>query len=302
MRSLPALLALTLTACATTSSITPDATPSAPAAPAAASPKAAGDLDARARALHASSIVIDTHDDVTSPILDEGFDLAHPNGKTATDLPRMRAGGITAEFFAIFVDRQFADAPNPRKGGGSARRALDMIDVVYQQIERHPQDLVLATKAERHPSREGRREDRDPHGHRRGPRDRGLARRAPRFPSARRPLHDAHAHEHERLGRLVAASRCPSPRRTTGSRRSARRSCARCSASACSSTSSHVSDGTFWSVMKVAKAPVIASHSSSRALADHRAQHDRRHASRAREERRRRDGELLAGVHRIGNA
>jgi membrane dipeptidase len=33
---------------------------------------------------------------------------------------------------------------------------------------------------------------------------------------------------------------------------------------------SHVADETFWSVMKVAKAPVIASHSSSRAVADHR--------------------------------
>src|ERR1039458_2193540 len=57
-------------------------------------------LEERAARLHSGAIVVDTHDDITSPILEDGFDLGHPNGKTATDLPRMRAGGVTAEFFS----------------------------------------------------------------------------------------------------------------------------------------------------------------------------------------------------------
>ena len=125
---------------------------SAPAAamPTLATPPAVAPpltLEERAAKLHREAIVVDTHDDITSAILEDGFDLGHPTGQTATDLPRMRAGGVTAEFFSIFVDSRFYEHPSARDGGG-ARRALDMIDVTYQQIERHPQDLVLATSAE----------------------------------------------------------------------------------------------------------------------------------------------------------
>jgi len=114
-------------------------------------------LEERATRLHRAAIVVDTHDDITSAILEDGFDLGHPSGKTATDLPRMRAGGVTAEFFSIYVDARFYERPSSREGGG-ARRALDMIDITYQQIERHPQDLVLATSADdiRHAKQDGK--------------------------------------------------------------------------------------------------------------------------------------------------
>jgi membrane dipeptidase len=121
-----------------------------PAAPSVATASVAIEalptLEERAAKLHREAIVIDTHDDITSAILEDGFDLGHPTGQTATDLPKMRAGGVTGEFFSIFVDSRFYEHPSAKDGGG-ARRALDMIDVTYQQIERHPQDLVLATSA-----------------------------------------------------------------------------------------------------------------------------------------------------------
>jgi hypothetical protein len=63
-------------------------------------------LEERAARLHREAIVVDTHNDITSAMLEDGFDLGAPNGKTATDLPRMRAGGITAEFFSIYVDKR----------------------------------------------------------------------------------------------------------------------------------------------------------------------------------------------------
>src|SRR5215475_3959286 len=52
-------------------------------------------LRARAEKLHRDSIVVDTHNDITSPMLDLGFDIGtngdDPNGKvkTHTDLRRM---------------------------------------------------------------------------------------------------------------------------------------------------------------------------------------------------------------------
>ncbi|MFY9227200.1 MAG: dipeptidase [Blastocatellia bacterium] len=96
----------------------------------------------KALQIHRSAIVIDTHNDITSPMVDEDYDLATPSaGKFHTDLERMQKGGMTGEFFSIYVSRSYA------KEGGAARRALDMIDSVYRQAERHPQKLTMAYSA-----------------------------------------------------------------------------------------------------------------------------------------------------------
>jgi membrane dipeptidase len=91
-------------------------------------------LRERAMKLHREAIVVDTHNDITSPMTDEGFDLGalDKSGKTQTDIPRMKEGGLDAEFFAIYVAAKYA------KEGGSARRAMDMINDVYEQTRRHP--------------------------------------------------------------------------------------------------------------------------------------------------------------------
>jgi membrane dipeptidase len=249
---------------ATSSTVAPPATPATPVAAANAPPLS---LEERAAKLHHDAIVIDTHDDITTSILEEGFDLAKPDGFAATDLAKMRAGGITGEFFSIFVDERFYEHPSSH-AGGSARRALDMIDVTYQQIERHGDALVLATTAEdiRRAKRDGKiailmgiegghaienslfalREF-----HRLGVRYMTLthsknndwADSAGLGGAPPKPEHhgltsfgEGVVREMQRIGMLVDVS--------------------------------HVSDETFDDVMRVAKAPVIASHSSARALCD----------------------------------
>ncbi|HEX8186589.1 MAG TPA: dipeptidase [Blastocatellia bacterium] len=110
-------------------------------------------LRARAEKLHREAIVIDTHNDITSPLADEGFDLAmsgiEPDGKmkTHTDIRRMKSGGLDAEFFAVYVSREFIDK-KPSEGGGAARRALDIIDVVNEQVRRHPETFEMASTAD----------------------------------------------------------------------------------------------------------------------------------------------------------
>src|SRR5262249_53414174 len=101
-------------------------------------------LRERAMKLHREAIVIDTHNDITSPITDEGFDLGarDTSRKTQTDIPRMKEGGLDAEFFAIYVAARYA------RNGGAARRALDMIDGVYEQARRHPESLEMAFTAD----------------------------------------------------------------------------------------------------------------------------------------------------------
>lgn len=94
----------------------------------------------RAMAIHGSAIVVDTHNDILSMMTDDNYDLSVSSvGKYHTDLARMKQGGLTAEFFSVYVAARYATQ------GGSARRALDMIDYVYRAVERHPKDLMFAT-------------------------------------------------------------------------------------------------------------------------------------------------------------
>jgi membrane dipeptidase len=86
------------------------------------------------------AILIDTHDDVPSRTVD-GYDIATPNTRGQTDLPRMK-GFLGAEFFAVFVDASYD------KDHHSANRALAMIDTVRTDvIAKHPGDFVFATTA-----------------------------------------------------------------------------------------------------------------------------------------------------------
>jgi membrane dipeptidase len=108
------------------------------------SPKQAAEdakLRERAMKLQRASFVVDTHNDITSPITDEGFDMGarDTSGKIQTDIPRMKEGGLNVEFFSIYVAAKYA------KEGGSARRAMEMIDGVYEQVRRHPESLEMAS-------------------------------------------------------------------------------------------------------------------------------------------------------------
>jgi membrane dipeptidase len=95
-----------------------------------------------ARAIHDSSIVIDTHADTPGRFVDENFDLATDTPVSAghMDFGKIRAGNLGAEFFSIWV--------NPEIKTGYAKRALDMIDSVYQQAEKHPDQMVMAFSAD----------------------------------------------------------------------------------------------------------------------------------------------------------
>lgn len=135
---------------ATTASAATAATPELPPTPAPTPALTGADAElwAKAMKIHQSAIVIDTHNDVTSAILDEGFDLAQSgivNGriKTHTDIARLKAGGMGAQFFAVYVGKEFVNK-KPEEGGGAARRALDMIGVVYDQVAKHPDTFEMA--------------------------------------------------------------------------------------------------------------------------------------------------------------
>ena len=102
----------------------------------------AGDsISEKARKLHFSSIVVDTHDDTTQLMLDPKFDLGARQPKGSIDIPRMREGGLGAIFFSIWI-------PSKVTGPTAVQKALQQIDAVRELVRKHPKDLALATTAE----------------------------------------------------------------------------------------------------------------------------------------------------------
>ncbi len=228
----------------------------------------ADEISVRARKLHFSSLVIDTHDDTTQRFLggdfagdgsfhpDLKFDFAARDTRGSVDIPRMREGGLGAIFFSIWI-------PSKIKGPIAVKRALEQIAAVHDQVRRHPDDLAFAATAV---------EIRAVHqqgkiaaligiegGHMINS-DlavlREFAEQGARYmtlthsgnvewadSSGATPVHNGLTpfgreviHEMNRLGMMVDIS--------------------------------HVSDKTFYDVLAISKAPLIASHSSCRAICD----------------------------------
>jgi membrane dipeptidase len=212
----------------------------------------------RALAIHRRAIVIDTHNDVTTPMTNDDYDLSGtPPAPYRTNIARMKQGGLTAEFFSLYVRPWYVE------NGGSTRRTLDMIDSVYRAVERNPRDLMIATSTAdiRRAKRlnkvaclmgiEGGHaiEDSLPtlrEFYRLGVRYMTLtwnntnnwadANRPPKKHGGLNDFGREVVREMNRLGMLVDIS--------------------------------HVSDETMSDVLDVSKAPIIASHSSARALSD----------------------------------
>jgi membrane dipeptidase len=101
----------------------------------------ADDLAERARKLHFSSIVLDTHADTPQRMLTGKFDLGKRDTDGHVDIPRMREGGLNAQFFSIFISGKIL-------GPAAIQQALDQIDIVRQNVRQHSKDLTLATTAE----------------------------------------------------------------------------------------------------------------------------------------------------------
>ena len=91
--------------------------------------------------LQKSAIVIDTHADTPQRFVDEQFDLADPLNGGNLNLESVHAGHLSAEFFSIWVEPK-------RFQGQYARRTLELIDSVQRQVVRHPDRMVLASTPE----------------------------------------------------------------------------------------------------------------------------------------------------------
>jgi membrane dipeptidase len=203
------------------------------------------------------AVTVDTHADTPSEYLEQPFDLGTWNTTGHFDYPRMKAGNLDAEFFAAYVPASYANK-------GAAAYCMKVMDTIHEMVERYPSWVRWAdsTADIRAAVRDGKRailigiegghaiED-----------SLDLLRAFYRFGARYMTLThtnsngwadssgDAPKHnglspfgkqvvtEMNRLGMLIDIS--------------------------------HVSDKTFFDVVATTKAPVVATHSSARALASH---------------------------------
>ncbi len=220
-------------------------------------------MSPQARRLHDSAIVIDTHADTPQRFLDQNFDIGTFTSTGNIDLQKVRNGNLDAEFFSIWVEPGYFS-------GHYAKRALDLIDSVYQQVRRHPDQMVMAYSAE------------DIVRASSGP-DRKFA--------ALLGVEGGHAIENDlrvlrnfyRLGvRYMTLTWSntnewadssgdidnPKVRHHNGLTPFGKQVVAEMNRLGMMVDVSHVADKTFWDTIAVTRAPVIASHSSARALSN----------------------------------
>ena len=95
----------------------------------------------RARKLHFSSIVLDTHDDTTQRFFSKDYDLAKRNPDGSVDIPRMKEGGMNAIFFSIWIDGRIMGPP-------AIQKALDQIDAVHENVRRNSKDMMFCRTAD----------------------------------------------------------------------------------------------------------------------------------------------------------
>jgi membrane dipeptidase len=85
------------------------------------------------------AVAIDLHDDTTQMIVDEGYNLGEKHDYGQVDIPRMRTGHVSGLFLSLWTD---SDRYTPVE---AIRRTLQQIDGVRREIARHPGDLEMAT-------------------------------------------------------------------------------------------------------------------------------------------------------------
>jgi len=225
-------------------------------------PEISAESVARAAALHRSAVLVDTHCDTTQRLLRPDFDFSARHDDGHVDIPRLREGGVAGLFLAVY-------APGPVEAGKGIAAARAQIDCLHQTVRRHAASLSLARTAEdvHHAKQAGRiailiglegghliEDSLEALAEFRG---RGAAyltlthafhttwADSSGVHEDLAPLHGGLTsfgrdviHEMNRLGMMVDVS--------------------------------HVSDHTFWDAVATSAAPIIASHSSCRAVALHR--------------------------------
>jgi membrane dipeptidase len=213
--------------------------------------------------IHEKALTVDTHCDTPMNILENGFDIGKRNSSGKVDLPRMKEGGLDAMFFAAFTGQKKRTPENYLESYTLANR---MIDSTFSEVKRHPDlaEIAYTAKDAVQVEKSGKRAiyigmengfplakdiKRVEEFYKKGVRyitlchsfnndicDSSTDKKGPEH-NGLSPFGEEVVKEMNRLGLIIDVS--------------------------------HISDKSFFDVINVSQAPVMASHSSVRAIAHH---------------------------------
>ncbi|MCI0460495.1 MAG: dipeptidase [Gemmataceae bacterium] len=99
--------------------------------------------------IHREALVIDGHNDLPWRLSDAGrplfrsIDIARPQPTLHTDIPRLRKGGVGAQFWSAYVS-----AERTRKSGTAVRETLEQIDLIHRLVRTYPDTFAMASTAD----------------------------------------------------------------------------------------------------------------------------------------------------------
>jgi membrane dipeptidase len=217
-------------------------------------------LARRADKIHASIMTIDTHCDTPMEFSEGTFDLGKLHDDGCVDFPRMITGGLHAEFFAVFIGQ------GPRNDSTFNQvntEALKILDAIHRNVENNSSVAEIALTAD-----DGYRikkagkiaayigiENGYPIG-------KDISRIRHYYDLGARYITLAHTKNND----ICDSSTDPSVPENNGLSSFGEEVVKEMNKLGMIVDISHISDKSFYDVLKVTKAPVIASHSSCRAL------------------------------------
>ncbi|MBI9069406.1 MAG: dipeptidase [Salinivirgaceae bacterium] len=222
-------------------------------------------LEQKAQKIHNKVLTLDSHCDTPLKLVD-GFDLntAHTNKDNGSkyDFPRMEKGGLDASFFAVFIGQGPRDSAGWKK---AYKKSDEIFDAVYKSVEKYPEVAEIAVnpedayRLEKQGKRAiylgiengyalGRKLENVDYFYKRGTRYITLV--------------------HTRNNDIADSSTDANGPEFQGLSEFGEQVVKRMNELGIMVDVSHASDSAFYDVLKVSKAPLIASHSCARALCD----------------------------------
>jgi membrane dipeptidase len=217
-------------------------------------------LARQADKIHASILTVDTHCDTPMEFTDPSFDLGVRHEEGCVDFPKMNEGGLHAEFFTVFTGQ------GPRNDSSFNKvhqQALEIFNAIHKNVEKNSSMAGMATTPDDayRLRKEGRIaafigvENGYPIG-------KDISRIKQYFDLGARYMTLAHTKNND----ICDSSTDPAGPENNGLSAFGTEVVKEMNRLGMMVDISHISDKSFYDVLKLSKAPVLASHSSCRAL------------------------------------
>lgn len=221
----------------------------------------------KAEKIHRKAFTVDTHADAPINMMKEGFDIAQKHNfdedGTQIDFPRMKEGGMDAMFFAVYLGQ---GKRTPEGNAEAKEKALKIFEKIHEAVKKNPEvaELAVSAKDGYRIEKAGKRavfigmENGWPVGTE-------LANLKLYYDLGLRYITLSHSFNND----ICDSSSDPEGAEFNGLSKFGEEVVKEMNRLGIIIDISHVSDSTFYDVIRLSKAPVFASHSSCRALCNH---------------------------------